>query len=90
MIRPIRIVHVTSEFKKAFQKLPRNIQDLAIKKDLSFRENCFAPALRTHKLKGTLDGYWSYSVNYDYRVLFRFINVHEVLYYDIGTHSIYR
>ena len=89
MNRAIRLVHVTSDFKKAFQKLPLHIQDLAIKKDRSFRENAFTKSLRTHKLKGPLDGYWSYSVNIDYRILLRFINAHEVIYYDIGTHGIY-
>ena len=63
--------------------------DLAIKKDRMFRQNAFTVSLRTHKLKGPLDGYWAYSVNLEYRVLFRFINNHEVLYYDIGTHEIY-
>lgn len=90
MIRSIRVIHVTSGFKKAFQKLPSHIQDLAVKKDRLFRDNAFAPPLRTHKLKGPLEGYWAYSVNREYRVLLRFINAHEVIYYDIGTHAIYR
>ena len=90
MIRAIRIVHVSSDFRKAFQKLPSPIQESAIKKDQLFRENAFTPSLRTHKLKGPLEGYWAYSVNRDYRVLFRFISAHEVIYYDIGTHAIYR
>ena len=29
------------------------------------------PLLRTHKLKGDLDGYWAFSVDDDLRVLFR-------------------
>ena len=89
MDRPIRIIHIPSDFRKSFQKLPAHIQDLAIKKDRMFRQNAFTVSLRTHKLKGPLDGYWAYSVNLEYRVLFRFINNHEVLYYDIGTHEIY-
>lgn len=90
MTRSIRIIHVTSDFRKAYQKLPLYIQKSAIKKDLLFRDNAFTPSLRTHKLKGPLEGYWAYSVNRDYRVLFRFINAHEAIYYDIGTHAIYR
>ena len=90
MIRSIRIVHTTSDFKKSLQQLPSHIQELAIKKDRLFRENAFSPSLRTHKLKGPLNDYWSYSVNLSYRVLFRFINAREVIYYDIGTHAIYR
>ena len=73
MIRSIRIVHVTSDFKKSFVKLPKPIQELAIKKDQMFRQNAFAHSLRAHKLKGPLDGYWAYSVNLQDRILFRFL-----------------
>ena len=83
-------VNITSEFTKSFRKLPKPVQVAATKKDLLFRVNPFYPSLRTHKLKGELNGFWSYSVNYSYRVLFRFINDNEVLYYDVGTHNIYR
>ena len=31
------------------------------------------PLLRTHKLKGELDGYWAFSVDDDLRVLFRWV-----------------
>ena len=90
MGRSIRIIHVTSDFRKSFQKLPVHIQKLAVKKDQIFKSNPFTMSLRTHKLKGPLDNYWAYSVNLEYRILFRFINDHEVIYLDIGTHEIYR
>lgn len=90
MQRKINTIHVSSDFKKAFRKLPRHIQDAAIKKDVIFRQDAFATSLRTHKLKGPLEGYWSYSLNIAYRVLFRFIQDDEVIYYDIGTHEIYK
>ena len=90
MLRPIRIIHITSDFQKSFTRIPGQIQDLAIKKDQLFKQNAFAPSLRTHKLKGSLEGYWAYSVNHQYRVLFRFVNSYEALYLDIGTHEIYR
>ena len=90
MLRAISTVHVTSDFEKSFRKLPRRIQDLAGRKDKWFRADAFDPRLRTHKLKGTLEGYWSYSVNDQYRVLFRFLGSDTVLYYDVGTHEIYQ
>ena len=90
MLRPILVVHSTSAFERAFRELPRNIQSLAEKKDNIFRQNAFDNRLRTHKLRGELEGYWSYSVDQKYRVLFRFVNNDEVLYYDVGTHDIYR
>ena len=90
MIRPIHTIHVTSDFQKSFRKLPRHIQELAIKKDHLFKQNAFTPSLRTHKLKGPLDIYCAYSINLEYRILFRFIDSNEAIYYDIGTHEIYR
>lgn len=84
------IVHLTSQFERAYKKLPQRIQQLATRKDQLFRGNPFHKQLRTHKLKGQLDGFWSYSINHAYRVLFRFISDREVLYYDIGTHEIYK
>jgi len=90
MKHPINKIHSTSDFKKSFSKVPGRIQDLAEKKDVWFRENAFDPRLHTHKLKGELVGYCSYYVNRQYRILFRFINDKEVIYYDIGTHEIYK
>ncbi|MDD5530317.1 MAG: type II toxin-antitoxin system mRNA interferase toxin, RelE/StbE family [bacterium] len=83
-------VHITSEFEKSFHKLPVRIQYMAEKKDREFQLNPFDKRLHTHKLKGELEGYWSYYINYKYRILFRFLNENEVIYYDIGTHTIYR
>jgi mRNA-degrading endonuclease YafQ of YafQ-DinJ toxin-antitoxin module len=82
MPRPISTVHITPDFEKAYLRLPKHIQNLAT--------DAFDPSLRTHKLKGELSAYWAYSVNREYRVLFRFLGPSEVLYYDVGTHEIYR
>jgi mRNA-degrading endonuclease RelE of RelBE toxin-antitoxin system len=90
MARAISTVHVTPDFEKAFLRLPKHIQALASRKDQWFRKDAFDPRLRTHKLRGELSSYWAYSVNREYRVLFRFLSPSEVLYYDVGTHEIYR
>ena len=90
MAHSILKIHSTSEFEKSFRKLPQHIQNLAEKKDIWFRKDAFDPRLHTHKLKGELEGYWSYYVNRKYRILLRFLKENEVIYYDIGTHDIYR
>lgn len=90
MARHISKIHTTSDFEKSFRKIPIRIQDLAIKKDEWFRQDAFDSRLHTHKLRGELEGYWSYSVNQKYRILFRFLTDNEVIYYDIGTHEIYK
>ena len=86
----IKHIHFAPRFFKSFEKLPSSVQKIARDKDRLFRENPFDPRLHTHKLKGELTGAWSYYVNYKYRILFRFIKPDEVLYYDIGTHEIYK
>ena len=90
MSHHIRVVHVTSDFMKSYRKLPNHIQNLAIKKDQLFRQDAFSASLRTHKLKGPLEGYFAYSINHSYRVLFRFVKEDEVLCLDVGTHEIYK
>lgn len=89
-LRKIEKVYVTSDFRKSYRKLPLRIQKLADTKDLWFRKNAHDPHLKTHKLHGSLHVYWSYSVNREYRVLFRFTNDRLVTYFDIGTHEIYK
>ena len=90
MIQPIDTIHYTSDFKKFYQNLPHRIQRLVDKKDAWFRKDAFDPRLKTHKLKGKLKGYWSYSVTRKYRILFRFAGADEIICFDAGTHEIYR
>ena len=82
--------HSTPHFEKQFEKLPKKIQGLAIKKLLMFEENTNHSSLKTHKLKGPLLNFWAFSVNNKYRVLFRFLDNNAVIYYDIDTHDIYK
>ncbi len=80
----------TKDFEKSFEKLPSKIQALAVKKIFLFKSNPSYPPLKTHKLKGNLKNFHSFSVNRQYRVLFEFIDKNKVLLFDIGTHEIYR
>lgn len=47
-------------------------------------------SLKTHKLRGELAGYYSFSVSYNLRILFEFINDREAGFIDIGTHEVYK
>ncbi len=86
----IKSIQYASHFLKSFQRLPRSIQRLSEEKEKWFCDNPFDQRLRVHKLKGELSDKWAYSVNYSYRILFSFISSEEVIYYDIGTHEIYK
>ena len=53
-------------------------------------EDAFDPRLRTHKLKGKLDGSWACSGGYDLRIIFSFAQqegTEAVLLETLGTHD---
>jgi len=52
-----------------------------------FIQNPFDTRLRTHKLSGRLENLWSYSVEFDVRVIFYFSGDHKVVFIDVGTHE---
>lgn len=82
--------HTTPQFEKDFFRLPSKIKNKAARKIKTFESNYFYRSLETHKLKGILRNFWSFSVDYEYRVIFRFLPNREVIYYRIGLHSIYK
>lgn len=52
--------------------------------------DAFDPKLRTHKLKGALDGNWAASAGYDLRIIFQFVKhegVDVILLQSVGTHD---
>lgn len=81
-------IYYTPKFKKNFKKLSRYIQETAIKKEKIFRKNPFSKSLKTHKLRGELIGLWSFSINYNYRIIFEFED-ENVFFLNVGDHEIY-
>jgi mRNA-degrading endonuclease YafQ of YafQ-DinJ toxin-antitoxin module len=53
-------------------------------------EDAFHPKLKTHKLKGELEGSWACSAGYDLRIVFEFVQ-HEgaaaILLETVGPHD---
>lgn len=82
-------IYVASKFKREFRKLPISIQKFILERRKIFQKNPFDPSLKTHKLEGKFANYWSFSVNYSYRVIFEFID-DNALFHSIGNHDIYR
>ena len=52
-----------------------------------FQDNPFDQRLRTHKLSGRLKDLWSFTMGYDLRVVFSFLESDRALFVDIGTHE---
>ena len=82
--------YTTPNFEDAFKKLSEEIKKIAKTKIILFEDNFLHPGLKTHKLKGPLSNFWAFSITKNYRVLFRFLEDNEVIYYDIDTHDIYK
>ena len=51
----------TKDFEKSFAKLPPKIQILSVKKISLFENKPFNPSFKTHKLKGELQKFYSFS-----------------------------
>ena len=83
------VISYSPYFVKNFRKLPSSVQKVAINREKLFRENMHIPSLKTHRLKGDLEGYYAFSVNYHYRILFSIESNNEIVFINIGTHSIY-
>ncbi len=86
----IKTVYYSTQFKKSLKKYAKGRKNLIKKRINLFLEDPFHPSLKTHKLKGKLKGLYSFSVDYNLRILFEFIEEDTVGFIDIGTHSIYR
>lgn len=83
----------TTPFQRAARRLVKKDREAAeaLQSTLGLlAQDAFAPRLKTHKLRGNLDGVWSCSAGYDLRVLFEFIE-HEaaeaILLLSVGTHD---
>ncbi len=65
------------------------IEALTVKQSL-FVINPFHSTLKTHKLTGKLNQYYSFSVTHSYRIIFEFLNKNKAVFVNIGTHEIYK
>ncbi len=82
-------IQYSPRFQKQYKDLSKTIKLVTEKRELLFRSNPFALQLRTHKLKGRLNGLWAFSIDYKYRVIFEFIENDIVRFHSVGDHKIY-
>ncbi|XWK87912.1 MAG: type II toxin-antitoxin system YafQ family toxin [Phormidium sp.] len=83
-------VSFSSSFRRAFKKRIKGNVDLEtrfLQKLELFTTDPFEQSLKTHKLSGKLKDLWSFSVDYDERVLFYFTEDGNAVFVDIGSHD---
>jgi len=83
-------IYYSSKFAREYKKLAKSIKKTAQEKEKIFRADPFDSRLKTHKLKGSLAGFWSFSINDRYRIVFEFADKETVWFHSAGDHSIYK
>ena len=80
----------SSKFAREYKKLPEQVKKLAEELEPIFRKDPFDPKLKTHKLKGRLQGFLSFSIGYKYRIIFELSpDKKTVHFHSVGDHDIY-
>jgi len=82
-------IYYSSKFEKEYKNLPKKVRIKAEKKEVVFRKNAFDNRLKTHRLKGILRDYWTFSIDYHYRIIFEFRDQRNIWFHSVGTHDIY-
>jgi addiction module RelE/StbE family toxin len=80
----------SSSFKRAFKKQIKNRPDTEAKfwrMTELFIKDPFDQRLQTHKLSGRLKDLWSFTVEYDLRVIFHFVKDNKAVFVNIGKHE---
>ena len=76
------------KFKKHIVGLSDSQRERFRQKMKLFKEDIFAPGLKTHKLKGNLSDYHSISISYSERLVFKILDDGSVYLIEIGPHDI--
>jgi plasmid maintenance system killer protein len=83
-------IFYTPQFVRQLHKLNKDLQTEAIEKITLFRDTHNHRTLEVHKLHGHLAGRSAFSVNFKYRILFRYLSKTDVALLAIGDHEVYK
>ncbi len=85
-------IYAYARYRHSYKNLGPQLQKLADQRISLFRRDFFDPRLDTHRLHGKLKNQWSFSVDGRNRILFEFLDKkkEDVVFLDIGDHSIYK
>lgn len=84
-------ISATDTFIRLYEELPTKTQKKAEAKTKIFQHNPFHPSLHTKKLEPHHEEVWSFWIDRDYRIKFRFLDAQRVHFLFIGNRKdIYR
>ncbi|HCC06131.1 TPA: type II toxin-antitoxin system mRNA interferase toxin, RelE/StbE family [Candidatus Nomurabacteria bacterium] len=77
-------------FVRQLNKLDENLKEEVVEKNEMFKDVSNHQYLKVHKLHGKLNNRYSFSVNYNYRIIFEYATKNNVNILAIGDHNIYK
>lgn len=77
-------------FIKQMNHLPIELTDEVLEKIDLFKDKNNHHILRIHKLHGKLSNFYNFSINFRFRIIFKYISKKEVVLLAIGDHDVYR
>jgi len=85
----IKIIYAP-RFVREFAKLEKGLQEEALRKIKLFQSLKNHGRLKVHKPHGPLKNRSSFSVNYQYRIVFFFRSKDEAVFLVVGNHNVYK
>jgi mRNA-degrading endonuclease YafQ of YafQ-DinJ toxin-antitoxin module len=82
-------IFYTSRFGREAKKIPRKLREAVEDRVALFKKDPFDPRLKTPKLTGNLKEFWSFSIDFRFRIIFEFVKADKILFHSIGDHAIY-
>lgn len=83
-------VKYTPEFLRLYSKLEVALQEEVKEKIILFKNRGNHKLLKVHKLHGRLGDRYSFSVNYKFRIAFRYTDKKTAALMTVGDHDIYK
>ncbi len=84
------IIRYKPSFVREFKKLSVELQSEALERIELFKDQRNHEKLKTHKLRGKLKEFYSFSVTYSHCIVFSYESEDIVVFLAIGDHTIYR
>lgn len=77
-------------FVKQLRNLELSLQDEVLEKIDAFKNKNNHKILKVHKLQGKFTDRFSFSVNYNTRIIFKYLTKNEVALLFVGDHDLYK
>jgi mRNA-degrading endonuclease YafQ of YafQ-DinJ toxin-antitoxin module len=85
----IRIEFMPS-FLRQLRTMSQDLQEEVIEKTELFKDTKNHKKLKLHKLNGRFASYHAFSVNYQVRIILKFIKKDFAVFLNVGSHDVYR